>query len=103
MIKSWIRRHFFIVFSSLCALLIFIFFVSHIFFGNRSLWKVFDLNYNINTSNNELDKLILNKKDIILEIDLLRGDKIDSDFVSEISQNLLGLIYPNQIVIKIPN
>ena len=85
MLKFWIRKYFFLAFSSLCTFLIFSFFMSHIFFGDRSLWKIFELNKDI----------------FIAEIDLLRDDKIDSDIISEISQEMLGLIQPDQIVIKI--
>ena len=102
MLKSWIRKYFFLTFSSLCTLLIFTFFIGHIFFGDRSLWKIFELNKNILIANKELDELLVKKNKIYLEIDLLRLDKLDSDFISEISQKMLGLIQTDQIVIKIP-
>ena len=102
MLKSWIRKYFFLTFSSLCTLLIFSFFMVHIFFGDRSLWKIFELNKDISIANKELNELLVNKNKIYLEIDLLRLDKLDSDFISEISQKMLGLIQTDQIVIKIP-
>jgi len=74
----------------------------HIFFGDRSLWKIFELNKDISIANKELNELLVNKNKIYLEIDLLRLDKLDSDFISEISQKMLGLIQTDQIVIKIP-
>jgi cell division protein FtsB len=76
--------------------------MAHIFLGDRSLWKIFELNKDIAIANKELDKLLINKNKISLEIDLLRVDKLDSDIVSEISQKMLGLIQTDQIVIKIP-
>ena len=102
MLKSWIRKYFFLTFSSFCTLLILSFFMSHIFFGDRSLWKVFELNRDISIANKKLDDLLVNKNKISSEIDLLRDDNIDSDFLSEIAQELLGLIKPDQIIIKIP-
>jgi cell division protein FtsB len=102
MLKSWIRKYFFLTFSSLFTLLIFSFFMIHIFFGDRSLWKVFELNRDISIANIELNELLINKNKIDSEIDLLRLSKLDSDFISEISQKMLGLIQPDQIVIKIP-
>ncbi len=102
MIKSWFRKYFFLTFSSLCSLLIFTFFVSHIFLGERSLWKIFQLNNEINVAFHDLNKLGIEKKNISFEIDLLRDGKIDSDFINEISNELLGLIQHDQIVIKMP-
>ena len=74
----------------------------HIFFGDRSLWKIFELNKNILIANKELDELLVKKNKIYSEIDLLRLSKLDSDVISEISQKMLGLIQTDQIVIKIP-
>jgi cell division protein FtsB len=81
--------------------LIFIFFVSHIFLGERSLWKIFKLNNDINIAYKELNNLTIQEKNISEEIDLLRDGQIDADLVSEISNDLLGLIQQDQIVIKI--
>ena len=100
MIKSWFRKYFFVTFT-LCSLLIFIFFVSHIFLGERSLWKIFKLNNDINIAYKELNNLTIQEKNISEEIDLLRDGQIDADLVSEISNDLLGLIQQDQIVIKI--
>ena len=102
MLKSWIRKYFFLTFSSLFTLLIFSFFMTHIFFGDRSLWKVFELNRDISVANKELDDLLVNKNIISSEIDLLRLSNLDSDIISEISQKMLGLIHTDQILIKIP-
>ena len=100
--KSFIRKYFFLTFSSLCTILIFSFFMVHIFFGDRSLWKVFELNRYIAVKNKELDDLLVNKNKISSEIDLLRLSNLDSDIISEISQKMLGLIHTDQILIKIP-
>ena len=97
-----IRKYFFLAFSSFCSFLIITFFISHIFWGDRSFWKISDLNKEILVANKKLNELLSNKNDISLEIDLLREGKVDSDIVSEISQKTLGLIQPDQIVIKIP-
>ena len=102
MFKSWIRKYFFLTFSSLFTLLIFSFFMVHIFFGDRSLWKVFELNKDISVANKKLDDLLVNKNKISSEIDLFRLSNLDSDIISEISQKMLGLIHTDQIVIKIP-
>ena len=74
----------------------------HIFFGDRSLWKVFELNNNIAIANKELVELLVNRDNISSEIDLLRSGQLDSDIISEISQKMLGLIHADQILIKIP-
>jgi len=102
MFKFFTKEYFFYVFFSFCTFLVFIFFVFHIFFTDRSLWKIFELNDKIIFSSNELDKLQNQKIQLSSEIDLLRDDNIDSDFLSEIAQELLGLIKPDQIIIKIP-
>ena len=102
MLKSWIRKYFFLTFSSLFTLLIFSFFMIHIFFGDRSLWKVFELNRDISVASKELDDLLVNKNKISSEIDLLRLNNLDADIISEISHKILGLIQTDQIVIKIP-
>ena len=86
---------------TILTFIIFVFFISHIFFGERSVWKIFSLNSQIALANKEYNKLINNKKNIMTEINLLRDNNIDSDFITEISYDILGLIQSNQIVIDI--
>ena len=86
---------------TILTFIIFVFFISHIFFGERSVWKIFSLNSQIVAANKEYNKLIINKKNIITEINLLRDNNLDSDYISEISYDLLGLIQSDQIVIYI--
>ena len=73
----------------------------HIFFGDRSVWKIFELNHEINTAQRDLNLLFNNKKNILSEIELLRDNKLDPDIISEISHKLLGLIHSDQIIIEI--
>jgi cell division protein FtsB len=101
MIKSWLRKYFFVTFSLFCSFLIFVFFVSHIFLGERSLWKIFELNNEIISAYKELNNLSIEQKNISNEINLLRDGQIDADLVNELSNDLLGLIQQDQIVIKI--
>ncbi|WP_443644615.1 hypothetical protein ABXT66_05275 [Candidatus Levibacter sp. Uisw_134_01] len=75
--------------------------MSHIFFGNRSVWKIFELNHQINVAKQELIIFSDKKKYTLSEIELLRDDKLDPDIISEIVQNSLGLIHSDQIVIEI--
>jgi len=75
--------------------------MSHIFFGDRSVWKIFELNHQINVAKQELIILSDKKKYTLSEIELLRDDKLDPDIISEIVQNSLGLIHSDQIVIEI--
>ena len=86
---------------TILTFVIFVFFISHIFFGERSLWKIFSLNSQITKANKEHNKLINNKRNIMTEINLLRDNNLDSDYVTEISHDLLGLIQSDQIVIDI--
>ena len=96
-----IRKKFVSNSITILTFIIFVFFVSHIFFGERSVWKIFSLNSKIATANKEYNKLVDNKKNIITEINLLRDYNLDSDYISEISYDLLGLIQSDQIVINI--
>lgn len=86
---------------TILTFIIFVFFISHIFFGERSVWKIFSLNSQIVAANKEYNKLIDNKKNIMTEINLLRDNNLDSDYITEISYDLLGLIQSDQIVIDI--
>ena len=86
---------------TILTFIIFVFFISHIFYGERSVWKIFLLNSQIGAANKEYNKLINNKKNIMTEINLLRDNNLDSDFITEISYDLLGLIQSDQIVIDI--
>ena len=81
--------------------IIFVFFITHIFFGERSIWKIFSLNSQIAKATNEYNKLLINKKNVISEINLLKDDNLDSDYITEISYDLLGLIHSDQIVIYV--
>ena len=96
-----LRKNFSSNFLSIFSVIIFIFFIYHIFFGERSIWKIFSLNSHIVKATNEYNKLINNKKNIMSEIHLLRDDNLDSDYITEISYDLLGLIHSDQIVIYI--
>ena len=96
-----IRKKFVSNSITILTFIIFVFFISHIFFGERSVWKIFSLNSKIVAANKEYNNLINNKKNIMTEINLLRDNNLDSDYISEISYNLLGLIQSDQIVIDI--
>ena len=86
---------------TLISFLIFIFFLSHIFFGERSVWKIFELKSQISKSQKEYDLLVAKKNKILLEINLLRDNNLDSDLISEIAHRNLGLIESDQIVIDL--
>ena len=96
-----IRKNFDLNFFKIFSFIIFVFFISHIFFGERSIWKIFSLNSQIAAANKEYNKLTTNKKNIMTEINLLRDDNLDSDYITEISYDLLGLINSDQIIIDI--
>ena len=96
-----IRKKFVSNSITILTFIIFVFFISHIFFGERSIWKIFSLNSQIVAANKEYNKLIDNKKNIMTEINLLRDNNLDSDYITEISYDLLGLIQSDQIVIDI--
>ena len=96
-----IRKKFVSNFITILTFIIFVFFISHIFFGERSVWKIFSLNSQIDLSTKEYNKLLNNKKNIMTEINLLRDNNIDPDYITEISYDLLGLIQSDQIVIDI--
>ena len=101
MLKYWIRKNIIFNLMTFFSFIIFCFFMSHIFFGNRSVWKIFELNHQINAAKQELI-ILSNKKNYTLsEIELLRDDNLDPDMISEIVQNSLGLIHSDQIVIEI--
>lgn len=102
MLKYWIRKNLILNLITLFSLLIFIFFISHIFFGDRSLRKAFELNKEISIAKKEHNLLLDKKNKITSEIKLLRDNNLDADIISEISHKLLGLIYSDQIVIDIP-
>ena len=87
--------------TTILSFTIFVFFISHIIFGERSIWKIFSLNSQIAEATNEYNKLLNNKKNVMSEINLLRDDNLDSDYITEISYDLLGLIHSDQIVIYI--
>jgi len=86
---------------TILTFIIFVFFISHIFFGERSVWKIFFFFFQIVAANKEYNKLINNKKNIMAEINLLRDNNLDPDYITEISYDLLGLIQSDQIVIDI--
>ena len=56
------RKNLLINLMTAFSLLIFIFFISHIFFGERSLWKIFLLNNQILTAKKEYNILLDEKK-----------------------------------------
>ena len=101
MLKHWIRKNIIVNLMTFFSFIIFSFFMAHIFFGDRSLWKIFGLNHEINTAQRDLNVLFNDKKNILSEIELLRDNKLDPDIISELSHKILGLIHLDQIVIEI--
>ena len=101
MFKHWIRKNIIVNLMTFFSFIIFSFFVFHIFFGERSLWKIFELNQKINIVQQELNDLLQIKNNTSSKIDLLRDDNLDPDIISEISHKLLGLIHSDQIIIEI--
>ena len=97
----FIRKNIILNSITFISFLIFIFFISHIFFGDRSIWKIFHLNSQISIANKQYNSLIKNKENITLEINLLRDSNLDIDYITEISYEMLGLIQSDQIVIDI--
>ena len=95
------RKNFLLNLMTAFSLLIFVFFISHIFFGDRSVWKIFSLNNQISLAKNEFNILFNDKIKISSEINLLRDGNLDPDIISEIAHKLLGLIDSDQIVIDI--
>ena len=96
-----IRKNFVSNSITILSFIIFVFFISHIFFGERSVWKIFSLNSQIAEAKNEYNILTNNKQNIMTEINLLRDNNLDPDYITEISYDLLGLIQSDQIVIDI--
>ncbi len=99
----FIRKNFVLNSFTILSFLIFVFFTSHIFFSDRSIWKIFLLNSQISAYKKEYNELILDKEKIISEIDLLRDNNLDFDYITEISHKTLGLIQSDQIVLEIKN
>ncbi len=95
------RKNLFLNLMTFFSLLIFIFFVSHIFLGERSLWKIFLLNNQISIAKEEYNILLSEKAKTLSEINLLRDSNLDPDIISEIAHKFLGLIHSDQIVIDI--
>ena len=86
---------------TLLSFIISVFFIGHIFFGERSFWKIFSLNSQIAQETKKHKSLLEDKKNLLSEINLLRDNNLDSDYITEISYDLLGLIQSDQIVIDI--
>ena len=101
MYKYWIRKNIIVNLTTFFSFIIISFFLVHIFFGDRSLWRIFELNREINSAQYELKILFDKKKNTSSEITLLRDNNLDPDIISEISHKLLGLIHSDQIIIEI--
>ena len=65
------------------------------------MWKIFELKSQISNSQEEYELLVTKKNKILLEINLLRDNNLDSDLVSEIAHRNLGLIESDQIVLDL--
>ena len=103
MYRYFIKKNLTSQISTFFSILIFIFFVSHILFGERSVWKNFDLKSQISHSLKEYEKLANNKNKILIEINLLKDENLDPDLIYEISHKNLGLIQSDQIVLDFKN
>lgn len=103
MYGNFIKKKLTFQLSTFFSILIFIFFVSHILFGERSVWKIFELKSQISHSLKEYEKLANNKNKILIEINLLKDENLDPDLIYEISHKNLGLIQSDQIVLDFKN
>ena len=52
-------------FLTILSFIIFVFFISHILFGERSVWKIFSLNSQIAAKTKQYKSLIQDKKNIL--------------------------------------
>ena len=66
-----IRKKFVSNSITILTFIIFVFFISHIFFGERSIWKIFSLNSQIVAANKDYNTLIDNKKNIVTSCHLI--------------------------------
>jgi cell division protein FtsB len=103
MYRNFIKKKLTFPLSTFFSILIFIFFVSHILFGERSVWKIFDLKSQISHSLKEYEKLVNNKNKILIDINLLKDENLDPDLIYEISHKNLGLIQSDQIILDFKN
>jgi len=103
MYRYFVKKNLTSQLSTFFSILIFVFFISHILFGERSVWKIFYLKSQISHSLKEYEKLVHNKNKILLEINLLKDENLDTDLIYEISHKNLGLIQSDQIVLDFKN
>ena len=103
MYRYFVKKNLTSQLSTFFSILIFVFFISHILFGERSVWKIFYLKSQISHSLKEYEKLVNNKNKILLEINLLKDENLDTDLIYEISHKNLGLIQSDQIVLDFKN
>ena len=83
--KFLIKKNFTSNFITILSFIIFVFFIGHIFFGERSIWKIFSLKSQIAAEKKHYKNLIKDKKNVLSEINLLRDNNLDSDYITEIS------------------
>ena len=86
---------------TLISFLIFIFFLSHIFLERGLCGKFLNLKVKSQILKKNMQLLVAKKKKILLQINLLRDNNLDSDLVSEIAHRNLGLIESDQIVLDL--
>ena len=103
MYRYFIKKNLIFQLSTIFSIVIFIFFFSRILFGERSVWKIFELKSQISHSLKEYEKFNKNKNKILIEINLLKDENLDPDLIYEISHKNLGLIQSDQIVLDFKN
>ena len=95
--KSRIRMHFYIL--PLIFLMITLYFTYHLIQGERGLFRLFELNNELDQAQVLLNKSEKEKNSIEQKINSLSSDSLSADMLDELGRQELGFVKPNEYVI----
>lgn len=95
--KSRLRMHFYIL--PFIFLMITLYFTYHLIQGERGLFRLFELNNELDQAQVLLNKSEKEKNSIEQKINSLSSDSLSADMLDELGRQELGFIKPNEYVI----
>lgn len=88
------------IIASFCSMAMFLYFVYHIFQGDRGVIALMRIQKNVDMLENKRNDLLRQKGQLERNVYLLRPDSLDTDLLEERARAVLHFAHPSEVVIK---
>ncbi len=82
------------------VVLVIIYFAFYTLFGQRGLYRMFELQDHLQVTQIEYHEILKQRADLERNVALLKPNNLDIDMLDQRAREVLGLAHPDDIVIK---